>query len=69
MDVYESVSHTKWGCSCHVVFILKCRGKVLYIQLHRHLGEVLRKLAEHKECRIEGGGGAHGRPCAYRDHD
>ena len=55
MDVYESLSHTKWECKYHVVFIPKCRKKVLFGQLRQHLGEVFRKLAEQKECRIEEG--------------
>ena len=25
MDEYESLSHTKWECKYHVVFIPKCR--------------------------------------------
>jgi putative transposase len=37
------------------VFIPKCRRKTLYGQLRRYLGEVFRKLAERKECRIEEG--------------
>jgi REP element-mobilizing transposase RayT len=52
MDEMESLSHTKWECKYHVVFIPKCRRKVLYGELRRHLGEVLRKLAEQKESRI-----------------
>lgn len=36
-------------------FIPKCRRKVLYRQLRQHLGEVFRKLASHKACRIEEG--------------
>lgn len=55
MDEYESLSHTKWECKYHVVFIPKCRRKVLYEQLRQHLGEVLRKLASQKESRIEEG--------------
>src|ERR1019366_6912214 len=55
MDEYESLSHSKWECKYHVVFIPKCRRKVLYGNLRRHLGEVFRKLAEQKECRIEKG--------------
>jgi putative transposase len=39
----------------HVVFIPKCRRKVLYEQLRQHLGEVFRKLANQKESRIEEG--------------
>ena len=55
MDDYESLSHTKWECKYHVVFIPKCRRKTLYAELRRHLGEVFRKLAEQKESRIEEG--------------
>src|ERR1035437_3012574 len=55
MDEMESLSHTKWECKYHVVFIPKCRRKTLYEELRRHLGEVFRKLAEHKENRIEEG--------------
>ena len=55
MDRSESLSHTKWECKYHVVFIPKCRRKTLYGELRRHLGEVFRSLAEHKECRIEEG--------------
>jgi putative transposase len=55
MDEFESLSHSKWECKYHVVFIPKCRRKVLYGSLRKHLGEVFRKLAEQKECRIEEG--------------
>ena len=36
----------------HVIFIPKCRRKVIYEKLRPHLGEVFRKLAEQKESRI-----------------
>lgn len=55
MDEYESLSHAKWECKYHVVFIPKCRRKTLYGALRKHLGEVFRKLAEQKELRIEEG--------------
>jgi len=55
MDELESLSHTKWECKYHVVFIPKCRRKTLYLELRRHLGEVFRKLAAQKESRIEEG--------------
>jgi len=55
MDDSESLSHSKWECKYHVVFIPKNRRKVLYGQLRPHLGEILRKLAEYKECRVEEG--------------
>jgi putative transposase len=55
MDDYESLSHTKWECKYHVVFIPKYRRKVLYGELRQHLGDVFRKLALQKESRIEVG--------------
>ena len=55
MDDAESLSHTKWECKYHVIFIPKCRRKTLYGELRRHLGDVFRRLAEQKECRVEEG--------------
>jgi len=55
MDEFESRSHSKWECKYHVVFIPKFRRKVLYGELRKHLGEVFRKLAEHRESRVEEG--------------
>lgn len=55
MDELESLSHTKWTCKYHVVFIPKGRRKMLYGQLRNHLGEVFRNLAQQKESRIEEG--------------
>ena len=55
MDEHESLSHTKWDCKYHVVLIPKYRRKVLYGQLRKHLGEVLRTLALQRESRIEEG--------------
>jgi putative transposase len=55
MDEFESLSHSRWECKYHVVFIPKCRRRTLYSQLRRHHGEVFRKQAEQKESRIEEG--------------
>ena len=55
MDDHESLSHTKWDCKYHVVFIPKCRRKTLYAELRKYMGEVFRKLAAQKESRIEEG--------------
>ena len=55
MDTNESLSHSKWECKYHVVFIPKCRRRTWYKQLRSHLGEVFKKLAAQKECRIEEG--------------
>jgi putative transposase len=55
MDEYESLSHSKWECKYHVIFIPKWRRKTLYKELRQHLGEVFRRLAEQKQSRIEEG--------------
>ena len=52
MDEFESLSHSRWECKYHVVFIPKCRRKTLYVSLRKHLGEVFRQLAQRKECEI-----------------
>ena len=52
MERTDSLNHTKWECKYHVVWIPKCRKKVLYGQLRRELGPVLRKLALHKESEV-----------------
>src|SRR5919197_5707049 len=55
MNDYQSLSHTKWECKYHIVFIPKYRRKVVYGHLRRYLGEVVRELARQKESRVEEG--------------
>ena len=55
MDDYQSLSHTKWECKYHVVFIPKCRRRILFGELRSHLGPVFRTLAEQRDSRIEEG--------------
>jgi len=55
MDEYQSLSHTVWDCKYHVVWIPKCRRKVLYEQLRTHMGPVFRTPAIQKESKIEEG--------------
>lgn len=52
MNDFQSLSHTTWDCKYHLIWIPKCRKKVMYGQLRKHLGEVFRELALHKESRI-----------------
>ena len=49
---YRSLSHSKWDCKYHVVFIPKKRRKALFGQARRHLGEIFHALARQKECQI-----------------
>ena len=52
MNDFQSLSHTTWDCKYHLIWIPKCRKKVMYGQLRKHLGEVFRELALHKESRV-----------------
>ena len=55
MQTYESLKHTTWDCKYHVVFIPKCRRKVLYQGIRQELGMVFRSLAEQWGCKVEEG--------------
>lgn len=55
MSGYQSLSHSRWDCKYHVVFIPKRRKKVLYGQQVALLKEVFHDLARQKECTIMGG--------------
>ena len=52
MKEYQSLSHTRWDCKYHVVFIPKRRKKKVFDALRRQLGEIFHELASHKESRI-----------------
>ena len=43
-DLYQSLSHSKWDCKYHVVFVPK--------RLRRQLGPIFHALAQQKECKI-----------------
>ena len=51
-EPYQSLSHSKWNCKYHVVFIPKRRRKMVFGQIRKHLGPIFHELARQKECRI-----------------
>ena len=52
-DIDESqLSHTKYNCLYHIVFIPKYRRKAIYGKLRRDIGIILRRLCEYKEVEI-----------------
>jgi len=55
MNNTQSLKHTVWDCKYHMVWIPKYRKKVIYGDLRKYLGEVLRDLAIQKECKIHEG--------------
>ena len=48
MNDFESLSHVRWECKYHVVFIPKYRQKVIYGKLRIAIGRILRDLCEQK---------------------
>ena len=48
MKEYQSLSHTRWDCKYHVVFIPKRRKQKVFGSLRTHLGEIFKELAQHK---------------------
>ena len=54
-ELYQSLSHSKWDCKDHVIFVPKYRRKTMFLELRQHLGPVFHELARQKECQmIEG---------------
>lgn len=51
----ESLSHTKWKCQYHIVFIPKYRKKVLYGQLKEDVREIIKTLCKYKTIEIISG--------------
>ena len=51
----ESLSHTKWKCQYHIVFIPKYRKKVLYGQLKENVREIIKILCKYKNIEIVSG--------------
>ena len=51
-ELYQSLSHSKWDCKYHVVFIPKRRRKVLFGKIRPQLGAIFHALARQKECHI-----------------
>jgi len=48
----ESLSHTKWSCKYHIVFAPKYRRQIIYGKIKKDIGQILRKLCEHKGVEI-----------------
>lgn len=49
---YASLSHSKWDCKYHLVFIPKYRKKVLYGKIREFLGPVFHELAKQRGSEI-----------------
>ena len=51
----KSLSHTKWKCQYHIVFIPKYRKKILFGQLRQDVREIIDILCKYKDVEIVAG--------------
>ena len=51
----KSISHTRWKCQYHIVFIPKYRKKVLYGKVREDVREILNTLCTYKNVEIIAG--------------
>ena len=52
MKDWQSQAHVKWECKYHIVIIPKYRRKVLYGQVRRRVGEILRELCQQRGIKL-----------------
>ncbi len=48
----NSLAHTRWNCKYHIIFAPKYRRQVIYGKIKQDVGQILRKLCEHKKVEI-----------------
>jgi len=48
----QSLSHTRWNCTYHIVFIPKFRRKVMYGELKKDIADILKHLCEMSEAEL-----------------
>ena len=51
----DNLAHTRWMCKYHIVFSPKYRRKVIYNQIRKDVGEIIRTLCQYKEVEIHEG--------------
>ena len=62
MREWQSQSHVRWYCRYHIVIVPKYRKKMIFGQLRKEIGGVLREL-----CRQEGDETPRGKPRGISD--
>ena len=48
MKDWQTLSHVKWDCKYHIVFVTKYRHKTIYGELRGKIGPIIRQLCEQK---------------------
>lgn len=52
MKDVQSLAHSKWNCKYHIVFAPKYRRQVIYGEIKKEIGAIIRKLCEYKGVEI-----------------
>jgi len=52
MKDWKRLSHVKWDCKYHVIFVPKYRKKQFYGSLRKEIGGILRELFEHRQTEV-----------------
>jgi len=55
MKDWNSLSHVKWDCKFHIVFVTKYRHKTIYKELRTKIGLIIRNLCEQKGIELHEG--------------
>ena len=48
----NTLSHTTWNCKYHIIFAPKYRRQIIYGQIRKDIGQILRTLCQHKGVEI-----------------
>ena len=62
MKDWKSLSHVRWDCKYHLVFISKYRHRAIYGELRKKIGEIIRDLCRQKGIEL------HERACDARSY-
>ena len=52
---YKSLSHSRWDCKYHLVFVPKYRKKTMYGEIRKFLKNTFHELASQRNCEIVSG--------------
>ena len=50
----QSLAHSRYNCTYHIVFIPKYRRKVMFGKLRKDVGEILGKERRFRKCNVSG---------------
>ena len=50
--ILKTQAHVTWDCAYHIIIVPKYRKKILYEQVRKRTGEILRELARQKDVEV-----------------